>query len=136
MIPSALAGPALGAAVMAVAAAGGFAYVRLVHDPAVRAECRAQLDAQVSAIRLADQARALEAMASIEAEHRAQLAAAATIKERIIRVPVTTACIASPAVATALDGLRYAAVGGGAADNPGTDAGLPGGASTAAGNRR
>lgn len=135
MIPAPLLAPALGAAALAAVAATGFAWLRLIHDPAIRAEYRTELDAQVAAVRLADQEHALQAMASLEAEHRAQLAAATTTRERIIRVPVTTSCMASPAVAVALGGLRDAASGGRAPGSAPGNAGLPGRPPSSTANR-
>lgn len=129
MIPPALVGPALGAALLAVAASSGYAWLRLSHDPAIRAEYQAKLDAQVAAARIEDQQRALESLANLEAEHREQLAAASTIREKIIRVPVTTACAASPAVAAALDGLRAGPGGESAPGGAPAAAGVPGRAS-------
>ena len=112
----------MGAALLAMAAVGGFAWLRLVHDPEIRSEYQARLDVQVAAARLADAQRAQQVVASMEEMHRAQLAAAVTTRERIIRVPVTTGCIARPAIAAALDGLRA----------PPSPPGAPGGAPGAA----
>ena len=94
VIPAPLLAPALGAAAMVALAGAGWGWLRLVHDPGIRAEYQAKLDAEVAAARLADQAAALQAMENMQALHRAQLAEAATIRERIIRVPVTTSCAA------------------------------------------
>lgn len=136
MIPSALLSPALGAGVLAVAGAAFWAWLVLLHDPAIRAEYQAKLDAQVAAARIEDQRLALARMAEVEEEHRQQLAAAATIRERIIRVPVTTACVASPAVAAALDGLRGSAGGHGAPGGAPAAPGVPGSTLAPAANRR
>lgn len=54
------------------------------------------------------------AAAAVEAARAAALADA-PIREVIRRVPVQTACAASPAVRAALDGLRQAAPGAGSA---------------------
>jgi hypothetical protein len=126
MIPAALLSPVAGAVALAVAASGGVAWLRLVHDPGIRAEYQAKLDAEIAAARIADQQKALAAIATLEAEHRMELAAAATTRERIIRVPITTACAAAPAVVAALDGLRARASGAGATGSASGHAGVPG----------
>lgn|GEM_PF-6259415 len=126
MIPPALLSPALGAGVLAVAGAAFWAWLVLLHDPAIRAEYQAKLDAQVAAQRIEDQRLAMARLAEVEEEHRQQLAAAATIRERIIRVPVTNACVASPAMAAALDGLRGSPGGHGAPGGAGAAPGVPG----------
>lgn len=124
-IPPALIGPAMGAALVLFAAAGGWSWLRLVHDPAIRAEYAAELEAQVAAEREAGQRHAMRVLAEADAEHRRRLAEASTLRERIIRVPVTTACAASPAVAAVLDGLRPGPGAAGAARDPAAAARLP-----------
>lgn len=128
-------GPAAGAVMLALALAGGWGWLRLVHDPAIRAEYAAELDAQVAAARDDEQRRALAALASLEASHREAQARAATTRERIIRVPVTTACAAAPAVAAALDGLRPGPGPAGARGGAAAASGLPAAAAPAAARR-
>ena len=118
-------GPMLGAAAVLGVLVGGWLWLVMIHDPAIRAEYAAERDAQVAAARAEDQRRAVAALADMELQQRQALAQAATTRERIIRVPVTTACSAAPAVAAALDGLRAAPGGAGAPRDPGAAAGLP-----------
>jgi hypothetical protein len=57
----------MGAALLAMAAVGGFAWLRLVHDPEIRSEYQARLDVQVAAARLADAQRAQQVVARMRA---------------------------------------------------------------------
>lgn len=136
MLPPFLVGPAIGAGLVLAGAVAGLGWLHLVHDPAIRAAYAAELDAQVAAARAEDQKRAIAAMADLEERHRAQLAQASTIRERVIRVPVTTACAAAPAVAAALDGLRAGAGPAGATGGAPGAAGMPGRPAAPAGTIR
>jgi len=126
VIPGFLIGPALGAGI-AVAAWG---YLALVHDPAVRAEMQAEISAAVTTERLRLEqlgSAALEAQAAATAESQA---VRVVTRERIIRVPVTTACAAAPAVAAALDSLRRPAASTAAPPGAAQPARLPASAAT------
>ena len=124
-LPTALRGPALGVVLAAVVASGAWAWLRLVHDPSVRDALRAEIAAQTAAELAEHQRAAVVALADLEADIARRTAATVTIRERIIRVPVTVACAASPAVAAALDGLRHAPGGAGAPPGAAAAAGLP-----------
>ena len=119
------AGPFAGLSWAALALAGAWAWLGLVHDPAVRREYAAERDAQVAAAVAQHQARAIAAMADLEMQQRQAAAQVATVRERIIRVPVTTACAASPAVSAAIGSLRPPPGGAGAPGHPAAPAGLP-----------
>jgi hypothetical protein len=102
MIPGVLIGPAIGAAI----AAAVYGWVTLVHNPGVRAELQAELQAAVTTERLRVEQLASAALAAQAAEAAERAAVRVVTRERIIRVPVTTACAAAPAVAAALESLR------------------------------
>ena len=125
VIPAALRGPALGVVLVLVALSGAWAWLRLVHDPAVRDALRAEIAAQTAAELAEHQRAAVVALADLEADIARRTAATSATRERIIRVPVATACAASPAVAAALDGLRHAPGGAGAPPGATDAAGLP-----------
>lgn len=131
MLPSFLAGPAIGAAVVLVGLSGGWTWLRLVHDPAIRTEYAQELNRQVSDARIEGQKRAMQAIADAEFGFRQRQAESTTIRERIIRVPVTTACAASPAVSAAVDGLRTWGGAAREARDPGKSADVPSTAGTA-----
>lgn len=118
-------GPLAPVLCVVLALSGAWGWLRLVHDPAVRAEYAAERDAQVAAAVAQHQARAITAMADLEMQQRQAAARVATTRERIIRVPVTTACAASPAVSAALGGLRAAPGGAAAPRHPAPAVGLP-----------
>jgi hypothetical protein len=121
MIPPILIGPAIGAGlVLAV-----LGWVQLIYVPAIRAEYAAEIAAATAAAQAQHQADALRAVEAAGAAQQERDAARIVIRERIIRVPVTTACAASPAVAAALDGLRRAPAGAGAPAGAALPAGLP-----------
>ena len=128
MIPPFLIKPALYVAVTAAAVAIWFTWLNAYHDPAVRAAYRAEIDADTAKQVAANQVAALAALADTASEDRVRDAFRTTIRERIIHVPVTTACAASPAVRAALDGLRGGAGGAGAAGGPAVAPGLSGAA--------
>jgi hypothetical protein len=125
VIPAALRGPALGVVLAVMAIAGAWAWLRLVHDPAVRDALRAEIAAQTSAELAEHQRAAVVALADLEADIARRTAATTATRERIIRVPVATACAGSPAIAAALDGLRHGARGAGAPAGAADPAGLP-----------
>jgi hypothetical protein len=122
VIPSFLVGPAIGVAVVLA----GLGWLHLVHDPAVRAEMAAEITAVTQAEQLAGQQRATEALQQLAAEFQAREASLSATRERIIRVPITAACVASPAVAAAVASLRRPGAGAGAAPGAGQPAGVPG----------
>lgn len=124
-LPAALRGPAFGVALAAVAIAGAWSWLRLVHDPAVREALRAEIAAQTAAELAAHQRAALDALAALEADIARRTAAQTQVRERIVRVPVATACAGSPAIGAALDGLRHAPGRAGAPAHPAQPAGLP-----------
>lgn len=125
VLPAALRGPVLGVVLAVLALSGGWAWLRLVHDPAVRDALRAEIAAQTAAELAEHQRAALAAMAALEADVARRAAETATIRKRIVRVPIATACAGSPAVAAALDGLRHAPRRAGAPAGAGPAAGLP-----------
>ncbi len=120
-LPSIALGPAIGAAVVLAAAA----WLHLIHNPAVRARHAAEIAAATAAAVAEHQAAAVRAVEAAAEAQRERDAARAAIRERIVRVPVTTACAASPAVAAALDGLRAGPAGAGAPAGAARPAGLP-----------
>jgi len=121
MIPPILIGPAIGAGlVLAV-----LGWVQLIYVPAIRAEYAAEIAAATAAAQAQHQADALQAVEAAGVAQQERDAARIVIRERIIRVPVATACAASPAVAAALDGLRRAPAGAGAPAGAALPAGLP-----------
>lgn len=122
MIPGFLIGPAIGAAI----AAAVYGWVTLVHDPAVRAAHTAELQAAVTTERLRLEQLASAALAAQAAETAERAAVRVVTRERIVRVPVTTACAAAPAVAAALDGLRQPTARAAAPPGAGQPARLPG----------
>lgn len=126
MLPSFLIAPAAGAGVALAIVAGGVAWAKLSYEPAIRAEYAAEIAALTAARRAADQDAALRAVEAAGAAQNARTAERTIIRERIIRVPITTACADSPAVGVALDGLRARPAGAGAPARAGDAAGLPG----------
>lgn len=121
MIPPLFLGPAIGASLVLAAVA----WLHLIHNPAVRARHAAEIAAATAAAVAEHQAAALAAVQAAAAAQRERDEARAAIRERIVRVPVTTACAASPAVAAAIDGLRAGGAGAGAPPRPAGPAVLP-----------
>jgi hypothetical protein len=121
VIPPILLGPAIGAALVL----GVLAWGKLIYEPAIRAEYAAELAAATAAAQAQHQADALRAVEAAGAAQQQREAARTVIRERIVRVPVTMACAASPAVAAALDGLRRGSAGAGAPAGAAVPAGLP-----------
>lgn len=122
-------GSPLGRAGMIVLACGVAAAGYLVwlgaHDRAVLAEQAAKEAAAVAETQIADLRRAVDA-ADAEARDATERAAKVTvIKTEIARAPVTVACVRSPAVAAALDGLRAAGGGNGPPGGAGVPVGMP-----------
>lgn len=136
MLPSFLTGPVAGAGVALAIVAGGVAWAKLSYEPAIRAEYAAEIAALTAAQQAADQDAAIRAVEASSMAAVARAADRAIIRERIIRVPVTTACAASPAVGVALDGLRPRAAGSGAPVRAGGAADVPGPADPALGSVR
>ena len=102
LIPAPLIVAGLGAA--AVLAVVG--WVQFVFVPNIRAE-QAREIAAATAVAVAEyQVAALQASEAAAEAQRERDEARLAIRERIIRVPVTTACADSPSVRVALDGLR------------------------------
>jgi hypothetical protein len=127
VIPAQLIAPALGAA----AVAGVVLWVQFVFVPNIRAE-QAREIAAATAVAVAEyQVAALQASEAAAKAQRERDAARLAIREKIIRVPIKTACADSPAVAVALDGLRRPA-GDRGASSAGQPVDVPGGAGTAA----
>ena len=127
LIPAQLIAPALGAA----AVAGVVLWVQFVFVPNIRAE-QAREIAAATAVAVAEyQTAALQASEAAAEAQRERDAARLAIRERIIRVPIKTACADSPAVAVALDGLRRPP-GSGGTSSSGKPADVPSGAGTAA----
>jgi hypothetical protein len=124
VIPGFLIGPAIGAAI----AAAVYGWVVLVHNPGVRAEMQAEISAAVTTERLRLEHLASAALAAQAAESAEREAGRVVTRERIIRVPITTACAASPAVRHAVDSLRQPPAGPGAPSGAGVSAGVPGAA--------
>ena len=125
MIPPFLLGPLFGAAGMAVAGLAFWGWLAFIHDPNVRAAQVAEIAALTAKQEAADRARAEVAVAQADEAARVRGNERVVIRERIIRVPITSACVASPAVAAALDGLRERAGGAGAPADPAQPAALP-----------
>lgn len=121
MIPGFLIGPAIGAAI----AAAVYGWVVLVHDPGVRAAHTAELQAAVTTERLRLEQLASAALAAQAADSAEREAGRVVTRERIIRVPITTACAAAPAIAAALDSLRQPPAGPGAPPGAAQPARLP-----------
>ena len=121
MIPGFLIGPAIGAAI----AAAVYGWVVLVHNPGVRAELQAELQAAVTTERLRLEQLASAALAAQAAESAEREAGRVVTRERIIRVPITTACAASPAVRHAVDSLRQPIAGAAAPPGAAQPARLP-----------
>lgn len=110
--------PLIGAAVV-VAAALAFWWWLASHDASLRAAWVAEQTAAVAAA-VEEQRRKGDAAAVAAADAaRAAALADAPIREVIRRVPVQTACSASPAVAAALRGLRNPSPGPGAGNPAG-----------------
>jgi hypothetical protein len=124
VIPGFLIGPVIGAAI----AAAVYGWVVLVHNPGVRAELQAEISAAVTTERLRLEQLASAALAAQAAESAEREAGRVVTRERIIRVPVTTACAGSPAVRHAVDSLRQPPAGPGAPSGAGVAAGVPGAA--------
>lgn len=91
-------------------------YARGEHCNAARAADRSAAE-QAKSAALEDAQRRSDAIITEQARALAETAArAATIRERIVHVPVSTACSSSPAVRLGLDGVReLRSAGGGAA---------------------
>lgn len=116
MIPALLA-PAFTIPTVALSAfAGGYLWLKFVHEPNIRSAYAAELAAQVAQ----EKARLQEAsLAALEAYQKAQQERQQTtviIRESVARAPQTASCASSPAMRAALDGLR------GASTNPSTPA--------------
>jgi hypothetical protein len=125
MIPPFLVGPAIGAGALALGLALGVAWLKGIHEPAIRAEYAAELAAATAKAQAEFQSAALEAVEAAQAAARARQAERVVVRERIIREPVTTACVDSPSVVAALDGLRSRPAGPGAPGGAALPAGLP-----------
>ncbi len=93
-------------AALAVAVAGGAAWVIHEHDNRVRAEQQLAIDKANAAAIEADHARAIAALEQAATEARDRADNLERLKARVHAQPVTTACVQSPAVRAALDGLR------------------------------
>lgn len=120
-LPAILHGPAIGAALVL----GGMAWLLLFHNPGVRARHAAEIAAATAAAVAEHQAAALRAVEAAESARQERDAARAAIRERIVRVPVTTACADSPALRVALDGLRAGPAGAGGSPGAAVPARLP-----------
>jgi hypothetical protein len=134
-LPAALAGPALGAAILLAAASSAYAWLRLIHEPAIRAEYAAELAAATAEAHARLQAAALTVAEAANADQAAREARRIEIRERIVRVPVTSACADSPAVRAALGGLRARPADPGAPAGAALPAGVPGRAAAAGAGR-
>jgi hypothetical protein len=131
MIPGFLVQPAIGAALLAVAAAGGWGWLKLSHDPAIRAEVVAEITAATQAAQLEAEAKNRRALEDMAAELRMKDMDLAATREAVRRAPVTKSCMASPAMRAALAGVRKSRSGAGKAGGPGKSPGLSAGAGTA-----
>lgn len=115
------------AAAMAVLAAGALWFHE--HDQRIRAEDAARVAAVTAAAELANVRAGAAALSASLADAEARASRVVTLKTEVARAPVTQACVNSPALRAALDGLRGAAgPGGGAPKNPGGVTGMPGAA--------
>ena len=121
MKPPFLVGPAIGAAVVVA----GLVWLKAIHEPAIRAEYAAELAAATAKAQAEFQSAALDAVEAAQAAAQARNAGRVVVRERIIREPVTTACVGSPSVVAALDGLRSRPAGPGAPGGAALPAGLP-----------
>lgn len=86
---------------------GGWHLFVAQHDASLRAEWVAQQTAAVEAAVAEQQKKGDAAVIVASNAARAAALAEAPVREVIRRVPVQTACAASPAVAAALDELRH-----------------------------
>lgn len=105
--------PLIGAAIV-IAAALAFWLWLAAHDDALRAAWEAKQAAAVAKAVEEQRQKGDDATRAAAEAARAAALADAPIREVIRRVPVQTACAASPAVAAALRGLREPSAGAGA----------------------
>ena len=95
-------------AVALSAFAGGYLWLKLIHEPAIRREYATELSIQVAQERARLQE---ESQITLEAYHKTQQErqqAVTVIREGVARAPQSISCVSSPAMRAALDGLRGA----------------------------
>jgi hypothetical protein len=125
MIPPVMVGPLIGAGIVLAGGIAGWTWLTQIHNPAIRKEYAAELQAQVDQAVIQEKSRAIAVLMDAERQHQERLAQVSTVRERIIRVPVSSVCASSPAISAALDGMRSWAKPADQAPSPGKPDALP-----------
>ena len=99
-------GKYIGIGMIAVALAGALAWAVHSYDSGIRAEVQASAQAQEIAVIRADQKRAEFALDLVTREKEELRSKFDELHSKINEMPRTTACVGSPAIRAALDGLR------------------------------
>jgi hypothetical protein len=94
---------------------GGGSLWLVQHDAAIVAEWKAAQVAAVDAAREQEHQAAVAALEAAQRDAAARVRTVTVIKREIANAPVQTACVDSPAIAAALDGLHRARGGTGTA---------------------
>ena len=109
MIPALLA-PAFTIPTVALSAfAGGYLWLKFIHEPNIRSAYAAELAAQVAQEKARLQEASLATLEAYQKEQQERQKDTVVIRESVARAPQTASCASSPAMRAALDGLRGAA---------------------------
>lgn len=134
MLLTLITGPAakyLAAALAVIAVAAGYWFWLTEHDARLLAEQTAREQAAASAEQIKSAQNNADAIVADAARRVAAANANAAVHRRIASAPVTSACIASPAIQSAVDSLRQPSPGSSADGHPAVTAGMPGPAAAA-----
>lgn len=130
MIPATLTPAFLVPAVALSVMAGGYSWLKFVHEPNIRSAYAAELAIQAEREKARLQALSIQVLEAQAEAQKARDAADQAIRRSIARAPQTASCASSPAMRAALDGLRAATPNLPAPHRPAKSSDLPAGAQT------
>lgn len=130
MIPAFLA-PAFTIPAVALSAfAGGYLWLKMIHEPNIRSAYAAEITLQTEREKARLQTLSIQVLEAQAEAQKARDAADQAIRRSIARAPQTTSCASSPAMRAALDGLRAATPSHPAPTHPAKPSDLPAGTQT------
>lgn len=130
MIPAFLAPAFLAPAVALSAFAGGYLWLKLIHEPNIRSIYANELTIQTEREKARLQALSIQVLEAQAEAQKARDAVDQVIRRSIARAPQTASCASSPAMRAVLDGLRAATPNHPAPIHPAKPSDLPASAQT------
>lgn len=128
---SALLAPAFSLPTVALSVfAGGYFWLKFIHEPNIRSAYAAELAAQVAQEKARLQEASLIALEAYQAAQYERQQTTVVIRESVARAPQTISCASSPPMRAVLDGLRGASAGRSTPTGAAKPSHLPAGAQT------